>query len=116
MSSTCTFGLGAIAFLLAEAIPIFNYLLALTGSVCFAPLALVLPMILWFHGHSDWIHGDFKKKLIYGLHVLIVLVGAFLSVGGTYSTIKLIVDFYATNPIGTYHFVSLCKLPANGLP
>ena len=40
----CTFGLSALAFVLAQAIPVFNYLVAITGSFCFAPLALMLPV------------------------------------------------------------------------
>lgn len=44
---SCTTILGSLAFILAEAIPIFNYLLALVGSLCFAPLAIVrLPVFL----------------------------------------------------------------------
>lgn len=38
---SCTTILGALAFILAEAIPIFNYIIALVGSLCFAPLAIV---------------------------------------------------------------------------
>jgi hypothetical protein len=41
-----------------------------------------------------------KQKSIFGLHVLIVLVGAFLSIGGTYSTVQSIIDAYANNTIG----------------
>lgn len=40
---SCTTILGSLAFILAEAIPIFNFLIALVGSLCFAPLAIVRP-------------------------------------------------------------------------
>lgn len=39
----CTCGLCTIAFVLAEAIPIFNYLVGLTGALCFGPLAIIMP-------------------------------------------------------------------------
>ncbi|KAL2211410.1 neutral amino acid permease [Sarocladium strictum] len=98
---SCTFGLSSLAFILASAIPIFNFLLALTGSICFAPLALILPMLLWFHDYRHWVKGSAKQKCIFGLHIFIVLVGSFLSVGGTYSTVKQIIDAYATGIIGS---------------
>ena len=47
----CTISIGALAFILASAIPIFNYLIALTGTICFAPLAISLPGWLWLHDH-----------------------------------------------------------------
>ncbi|ROW09263.1 hypothetical protein VPNG_05871 [Cytospora leucostoma] len=40
---SCTFTMSAIGFLIGSGIPIFNYLLALAGSLTFAPLALGLP-------------------------------------------------------------------------
>ena len=58
----CTFGLSGIAFVLASAIPIFNYLIALTASVCFAPLAMVLPGFLWLYDHKDWKKGKHRQE------------------------------------------------------
>jgi hypothetical protein len=75
--------LGAMAFVLAEAIPIFNYILALAGAVCFAPMTLMMPALLWmwdFKGHRK---GSRGQRAFYALHVGIVLVGAFMLVGGT---------------------------------
>jgi hypothetical protein len=102
----CTFGLSLLAFILVEAIPIFNYLLALSGSVCFAPLALILPMVLWLYDYSSWYNGSVKQKLIFAFHVLIILIGAFLSVGGTYATVQSIIDAYANNTIGKFTFLT----------
>jgi hypothetical protein len=36
------------------------------------------------------------------MHILIIMVGAFLTVGGTYSTVQLIIDAYADGSIGEH--------------
>lgn len=74
----CTLGFASIAFILVEAIPIFNYLIALTGSICFAPLAFVLPGWLWLHDHGVWRRGNLAKQIAYWLHWGMVLLGAFV--------------------------------------
>ncbi|KIW55423.1 hypothetical protein PV05_04167 [Exophiala xenobiotica] len=74
----CTVGLGAIAFILASAIPIFNYLLALTGSICFSPLAIILPNWFWVHDHSQYLRGSFNQKAVFTFHTLLMLTGSFL--------------------------------------
>jgi hypothetical protein len=97
----CTFGLSGIGFLLAEAIPIFNYLVSFTGSLCFAPLALMLPGWLWIHDHGHWRQGNgMLKAIAYYLHWLLILLGAFFCVGGTYGVAVLIKDAYASGLIG----------------
>jgi hypothetical protein len=74
---------GFLAFIFAEAIPVFNYLLALTGSVCFAPMALIFPPMMWMYEDGKvWLTRGWKGKLWYGFHCLIVAVGCFLVVGG----------------------------------
>lgn len=88
----CTTGLGALAFIIAEAIPVFNYLVALLGSVCFAPLALVLPGWLWLYMNHHYLHGTVLQKIIYLLHIGLVLLGLFFLVGATYGVIVQIVD------------------------
>ncbi|CZR64067.1 related to neutral amino acid permease [Phialocephala subalpina] len=84
------------------AIPIFNYLLALTGLICFAPLSLILPSFFWLHDFKVWRTGTLKQKLAWGFHVLIILLGLFLTVAGTYSTVQGIVDAYAVGTIGEW--------------
>ena len=104
-----TFGLCSISFILAEAIPIFNYLIAITGSICFAPLALMLPAYLWMHDHKDWLRGSLFKKIAYVLHFLMLLLGAFLLVGGTYGVVKEIQFAYASGLIGEFMSLDLCE-------
>jgi len=76
--------LGALGFIIAEAVPILNYLLGLAGSLCFAPFSLIFPALLWMHDFRSYQAGSGAQKAIYGAHALIVLLGLFMVVGGTY--------------------------------
>ncbi|KAK5130907.1 hypothetical protein LTR08_001570 [Meristemomyces frigidus] len=95
-----TFGLGSISFVLAEAIPIFNYLLSLTGSLCFAPIAISLPGWLWMHDHKPWAKGSATQRSAYWFHAFLVPLGAFICVAGTYGVIVQILDAYSSGLIG----------------
>ena len=105
----CTISLGAISFILAEAIPIFNYLIALVGSVCFAPLAICLPGFLWLHSNGHYRRGTLMQKTIYLLHWGMVLLGVFFLVGATYGVVIQIIDAYATGAIGTRAILSFLQ-------
>ncbi|KAK3114757.1 hypothetical protein LTR53_006600 [Teratosphaeriaceae sp. CCFEE 6253] len=76
--------LGAVSFIISQAVPILNYLLGLAGSLCFAPFSLIYPALLWMHDYRSYRSGSGIKKAMYGFHALIVLVGLFMVVGGTY--------------------------------
>jgi hypothetical protein len=97
---TCTFGLASLSFLLAQAIPVFNYLVAITGSFCFAPLALCVPAWIWMYDHAYYKRGTIIQKLFYLAHVLMFLLGGFICVGGTYATIKAIIAAYDNGTVG----------------
>ncbi|KAJ5710656.1 hypothetical protein N7488_004812 [Penicillium malachiteum] len=97
----CTIGLGAISFILAEAIPIFNYLIALVGSLCFAPLAISLPGLLWLYDHGDYLKGSLSQKGKFLFHIGMVLLGVFFLVGATYGVIIEIKAAYADETIGS---------------
>ena len=75
--------LGVLGFIIAEAVPILNYLLGLAGSLCFAPFSLVFPAMLWLYDFNDYRKGTAQNKAAYGLHILIVVIGLFMVVGGT---------------------------------
>lgn len=96
-----TFGLASISFILAEAIPIFNYLLALTGSICFGPLAIMLPGWLWVYDHPGWKKGSVGQQAAYWFHVSFIVLGAFILVAGTYGVVVEIKEAYATGLIGS---------------
>ncbi|KAI1867018.1 hypothetical protein JX265_007594 [Neoarthrinium moseri] len=94
-------GLGVLSWVLAEAIPIFNYLIALAGSICFAPMSLIFPPLFWMYDFGHYRSGTPKQVAFYALHVLIALVGGLLLIGGTYGTALAIKDAYATGAIGS---------------
>ncbi|KAI5369951.1 Putative amino acid transporter, transmembrane domain-containing protein [Septoria linicola] len=97
----CTIGLGLLSFVLAEAIPIFNYLLALTGSLCFAPIAISLPGWLWLYDHKDWYQRASSHKLAYGFHAFLIPLGLFFLIAGTYGVIEQIIAAYQDGLIGS---------------
>lgn len=97
---SCTFGLTTISFIFSQAIPIFNYLNALTGSLCFGPLAMSLPGWLWLYDHPQYRTGTSIQRCIYWLHSLLIPAGLFFAVGGTYGVIIQIVDAYKSGLIG----------------
>ena len=77
-------GLGFLAFIVAEAIPVFNYILALAASVCLAPECLIIPAFAWTHEFGkEYRAGTMKQKAIFAFHWLLILIGVFLVVGGT---------------------------------
>ncbi|CZR55645.1 related to neutral amino acid permease [Phialocephala subalpina] len=92
--------LGVLGFIIAEAVPILNYLLGLAGSLCFAPFSLIFPALLWMHDSKAYRSGSAGKQSIYWVHVLILLVGVFMVVGGTYGTAVSIRDAYTSGMIG----------------
>lgn len=96
----CTSGLGAIAFILAQAIPIFNYLLSLTGSLCFAPIALSLPGWLWCHDNMAWRRGSLRQQVVFWITAAMIPLGMFICVGGTYGVVVQIKEAYASGRIG----------------
>jgi len=97
---SCTFGLSILAFFLSQAIPIFNYILALTGSLCFAPLTIILTGFLWLNMNKSWKKGTALQRGAFYLHFLIPLLGTFMCVGGTYAVIQEIIDAYADGTVG----------------
>ncbi|TKX22544.1 hypothetical protein C1H76_5327 [Elsinoe australis] len=97
----CTIGLTVIAFLVASGIPIFNYILALAGSLCFAPLALSLPGWLWLYDHASYRKGTILQKLYWVFNVLVVLIGLFMLTGGTYGVIEQIREAYRNGTISS---------------
>lgn len=77
------FALGTAAYIVAEAVPILNYLLALAGALCFAPFSLIFPAVLYLYDYKGLRTGSFGQKIVYYLHALIVALGAFMVVAGT---------------------------------
>jgi hypothetical protein len=97
----CTISLGAIAFVLSEAIVIFSYIIALTGTICFAPMAIMIPGALYMYDNAEESKtGSAWQKIKYYAHALLIVIGAFICVGGTYAVIVQINAAYASGTIG----------------
>ncbi|EWG49311.1 hypothetical protein FVEG_08878 [Fusarium verticillioides 7600] len=91
--------LGVLAFIVAEAVPILNYLLGLAGAVCFAPFSLIFPALLWMQDFKHCRTGNASSQAKYWSHALIVLVGSFMVIAGTYSVAVSIQDAYRSGLI-----------------
>lgn len=90
----------ALAFVVAEVIPIFSYVLSLVGSVCYAPLAIMLPGWLWLHDHGHYLRGSCYRIIIYCLHWLMLPLGGLFLVGATYGVVLQINEAYVNGDIG----------------
>lgn len=91
---SCTASMSVIGYLIASGIPIFNYLLALAGSLTFAPLALGLPGYLWVFDHQHYRKGNWWQVMVYYLNWLMIALAVFLTIGGTYGVVQnIIVSF-----------------------
>ncbi|KAG8423091.1 hypothetical protein J3458_000011 [Metarhizium acridum] len=96
----CTLSVAVISFLVASGIPIYNYLLALAGSLTFAPLALGLPSSLWIYDHGHYRKGNWWQITVYLLNWLLILLAVFMTIAGTYGVVHNITDAYADSTIG----------------
>ena len=89
--------LAAVAFLFTEGIPVYSWMSAIAGAVCFAPLSVMLPAYLWLYDHGEYRSGTLKQKVFYYLHWLLLAIGVFMCIGGTYATADEIHMTYASN-------------------
>lgn len=76
--------LGAASFIVAEAVPILNYLLGLVAAICQAPFSLIFPGILYIYDCKGYRSGNVFQKIKYALHVLLILLGIYLCITGMY--------------------------------
>ena len=74
--------LGSAAFIVAEVVPVLNFLLALAASVVYVNFSLVFPALLWRADHKGYRTGTLVQQAKYWLHVAIALLGIFLMIGG----------------------------------
>lgn len=75
------FALGTAAFIIAEAVPILNYLLGLAGAICGSPFSLIYPCLLWMYDFKGHRSGTLAQKSQYTAHVFIALIGSFMVIG-----------------------------------
>lgn len=123
IASGSTLGISALAFVIAEAVPFFSYLVGLIGSICCMPtcvsspthdqddspvltLHLLVPQLIIpaFMGlYMDWeVRSLSKAKMgLCLLHCFTVVLASFMTVAGTYTTIQSIVDAYKSGEVGS---------------
>lgn len=97
----CTIGLAIVAFIIAGGIPIFSYILALAGSLGFAPITIILPALLWLYDHGHYRRGSVWKMIAFYLHCGMALLGIFMTIGGTYAVVQSVIDAYKEGTIGS---------------
>lgn len=104
--------MSTLAFILAEVIPVFNQVLSLTGSVCFGPIAMILPGWVWYVGHWHYRHGTLWQKTQWASHWFLILLGCLYLGGGTYGTVLEIIQAEKTARRYTLLLVSHIALPS----
>ncbi|CZR62156.1 related to neutral amino acid permease [Phialocephala subalpina] len=95
-----TIGITTLAFIIAEAIPFFGYLIGLIGSLCCAPTCLVIPALMGLYMDRGNHRSNKKNVAICGLHFFTIALGLFITVAGTYTTIQSIIDAYNSGTVG----------------
>lgn len=81
---SCTTGIGILSFLFAEVIPFFNNLVSLIGCLCYGPLSMFVPAMMWFSLHPTyWKEGGMVKRGLVVAHALLAIFAVFVTVAGT---------------------------------
>jgi hypothetical protein len=75
--------LGSLSFVISQAVPILDYLLGLTGALFSAPFCLLFPALFWMYDNKGYNTLSASDKARWWLHVLILLIGSFMVIGGT---------------------------------
>ncbi|KAH8889051.1 hypothetical protein GQ53DRAFT_723842 [Thozetella sp. PMI_491] len=95
-----TVGITTLSFVIAQAIPFFSYLIGLIGSLCCAPTCLIIPGLMGLYISKDDDSRSKTKVAIRGLHIFTIILGAFITVAGTYTTVQSIIDAYRSGVVG----------------
>ncbi|PYH87303.1 putative amino acid transporter [Aspergillus uvarum CBS 121591] len=88
----CTLGASIIAYLIASGIPFFKDLVSLIGALLGIFLAYQPTGCMWFYDNWHTRSRSWRWMLLATWSVLIVVVGCFMTVAGTYGSIVSIVD------------------------
>ena len=96
----CVAGTTIASFLLALGVPIIEFIIALAGSLAFSPLALILPGIFWIYSHPGYMGDGFRRTSVCLFHGLLVCLGLFITVAGSYAVVQQIINAYTDGSIG----------------
>ncbi|KAF4123043.1 Transmembrane amino acid transporter protein [Geosmithia morbida] len=83
----CTVGTTLIAYLIASGIPIFGDLVSLIGAFLGASLGYQPPGFMWLYDNWKTDRRTWKWYTLVSWSVFLVVVGTFLTVGGTYGAV-----------------------------
>ncbi|KAF5004539.1 hypothetical protein FDECE_8971 [Fusarium decemcellulare] len=95
-----TLGISAIAFITAEAIPFFSYLIGLIASFCCAPTCFIFPALMALYMDKGNHTSSKLKMALFALHIFTALLGAFITVAGSYTSIQSIINAYNDGIVG----------------
>lgn len=92
----CTGGVTIIAYIIASAIPIFGDLVSLIGALlgtlmCFQPYGAMWLYDNWSKGKNE---RTTKWMMMVGWSMLMIVIGTFLMIGGTYGSVVTIINSY----------------------
>ncbi|CAO1633465.1 unnamed protein product [Sympodiomycopsis kandeliae] len=106
-----------IGLVIACAIPFFSDLISLTGALLGTTFQMIFPGLMYIYearpeeaptAKGRWILASLKARrptwrsaIGVWTAVLVILIGLFICIGGTYGTIKSISDGYASGAIGS---------------
>lgn len=96
-----TVGISSISFIIAGAVPFFSYLIGLIGSLCCAPTCLILPAWMGLYMERKRQISSRVTLAMCALHIFTLVLGSFITVAGTYTTIRSIVEAYQQGVVGS---------------
>lgn len=95
----CVAGCAIFSYIIASAIPVFSGLVGLIGALFGTFLCTILTSTIWFY--DNWadrkINKSLSYKLLVVLNVVILAIGAFIVVAGTYGSVVDIQIGYAAD-------------------
>ncbi|KAK0388616.1 hypothetical protein NLU13_4859 [Sarocladium strictum] len=94
-----TIGITILSFLIAEAVPFFNYILGFIGSICCSPTCLVIPAWMGLYLRKGDYFSSNKVTALCAFHCVTIVGGTFMAIAGTYTTVQSIVDAYASGTV-----------------
>ncbi|KAL1408875.1 hypothetical protein Q8F55_005689 [Vanrija albida] len=86
----CTAGSVIVGYIIASAIPIFGSLIGFIGALICPNVCIVPYVFMWFHDNWRMVPADertTRTKVMAGLNILLLTIGAFLTVAGTYGAV-----------------------------
>ncbi|EXJ95878.1 hypothetical protein A1O1_01003 [Capronia coronata CBS 617.96] len=98
---SCTYGSGAIGWIICEAIPFYGSLISLVGGVGFGYLGVCVPAVLWMVLNREQRRGTTLQKCLWYSHIAMLILGFFIVIGGAYANIVSIINQYSAGQVGS---------------